>query len=89
MVARFLIEAKTASRMNHPNVVNIYDFGRTPESEGGHLYLVMELLGRSLSGLIEAGERFRRRRASHTSCAKPWRPSVKRTISGSPPRREA
>ena len=40
-VARFYSEARTASRLNHPNSVGIIDFGRT---EDGILYLVMEFL---------------------------------------------
>src|ERR1700733_15191988 len=45
--ARFLNEARTASRLSHPNTVAIYDFGRT---EQGQPYIVMEYLrGRDLS----------------------------------------
>src|ERR1700733_1309728 len=43
VVGRFFTEARASSRLNHPNVVSIYDFGRMPQSEGGHLFLVMEL----------------------------------------------
>lgn len=44
--ARFLREARVAARINHPNVVTIYDAGR----EGDSLYLVMELIeGESLA----------------------------------------
>ena len=39
--ARFIIEARAASRLNHPNSVSIIDFGKT---EDGQLYLVMEFL---------------------------------------------
>jgi serine/threonine protein kinase len=38
-VARFHREAEAASRLNHPNTVHVFDFGRT---KGGSLYLVME-----------------------------------------------
>jgi serine/threonine protein kinase len=45
--ARFLNEARTASRLSHPNSVAIFDFGRT---EQGQPYIVMEYLrGRDLS----------------------------------------
>lgn len=39
VVARFKREAYAASRLDHPNAVQIYDFGRTDE---GLFYLVME-----------------------------------------------
>jgi serine/threonine protein kinase/tetratricopeptide (TPR) repeat protein len=40
-VKRFHDEAQAASRLNHPNVVSVIDFGQT---EDGLLYLVMEFL---------------------------------------------
>ncbi len=43
-VQRFMDEARAVSRMNHPHVVSVFDFGRTPEADGGYLFLVMELL---------------------------------------------
>jgi hypothetical protein len=39
--ARFITEARAASRLNHPNSVAIIDFGKTSD---GQLYLVMEFL---------------------------------------------
>src|SRR6204780_4530708 len=39
--ARFLNEARAASRLSHPNSVAIFDFGRTSD---GHSYIVMEHL---------------------------------------------
>jgi serine/threonine protein kinase len=41
-VPRFIAEARAASRLNHPNVVSIFDFG---VAAGNQTYLVMELLG--------------------------------------------
>lgn len=49
---RFLREAKSAGRLNHPNVVTIYDVGET----GGVAYIAMEYLeGRSLRQALDAG----------------------------------
>lgn len=39
-VERFITEAQVAGRLNHPNVIAIYDIGQ----ESGHYYIVMELL---------------------------------------------
>jgi serine/threonine protein kinase len=48
--ARFITEARAASRLNHPNVVGVIDFGRTGAADGNLLYLVMEFLrGKDLS----------------------------------------
>ena len=41
LVARFFNEAKATNRVDHPGLVQIYDFGRLPD---GTAYLVMELL---------------------------------------------
>jgi serine/threonine-protein kinase len=50
--ARFLNEARAASRLSHPNSVAIYDFGRT---EDKHPYIVMEYLrGRDLRRVADA-----------------------------------
>ena len=42
-VKRFMLEARAASRLSHPNVIAIHDFGGAA-SDGEELYLVMELL---------------------------------------------
>jgi serine/threonine protein kinase len=48
--ARFITEARAASRLNHPHSVAIIDFGKSPD---GLLYLVMEFLrGRDLARVI-------------------------------------
>lgn len=49
-IRRFQQEAKTASRLNHPNVVTLFDYGVT---SSGQPYLVMDYLdGNSLAELI-------------------------------------
>ncbi|HXX67623.1 MAG TPA: protein kinase [Polyangiaceae bacterium] len=48
--ARFITEARAASRLNHPNSVGIIDFGKSAD---GQLYLVMEFLrGRDLARIL-------------------------------------
>ena len=50
-IGRFNREAANASRINHPNVAAIYDFG---ESTDGTLYLAMEYVeGQTLSALLK------------------------------------
>lgn len=50
---RFRQEAQTAARLNHPNLVAVYDF----DEEEGRGYLVMELVpGRSLRDELAAGD---------------------------------
>ena len=51
VVRRFLQEARGASKLNHPNIITLFDFG---QAEDGGLYLMMELLeGRPLSELLK------------------------------------
>ncbi|GEM_PF-1350285 len=51
-IKRFQIEAKVTSRLSHPNIIRLYDFGVTDD---GLLYLVMELLqGRELADEMAA-----------------------------------
>ena len=51
-VKRFHQEGKAASKMNHPHVITVYDFGVTPTS--GQPFIVMDyLLGTDLSQIIK------------------------------------
>ena len=60
-VGRFMQEARAASRLSHPNIISIFDFGQIPE---GELYLVMErLLGRSLEPIMAEEGRLKPERA--------------------------
>ena len=40
-IRRFMREAKAVSKLSHPNIVKVFDFGTT---ESGEMYLVMEHL---------------------------------------------
>ena len=52
--ARFTQEANAVARLNHPNIVQVYDFG----VEGDVAYLVMEFIeGRELRSIIDDDER--------------------------------
>jgi serine/threonine protein kinase len=49
MVRRFRLEAQSVSKLNHPNIVQTFDFGHAD----GALYLVMEFIkGEDLSSLL-------------------------------------
>ncbi|MBK9622452.1 MAG: protein kinase [Candidatus Obscuribacter sp.] len=51
-VQRFLREGKATCRMNHPNIITVYDFGITPQS--GQPFIVMDYLqGLSLADQIK------------------------------------
>jgi serine/threonine protein kinase len=53
VVARFQREAKTAAKLDHPNIIPIHRV----ESEGGLHYFVMKYVtGRSLESMVEAGQ---------------------------------
>src|SRR5437016_11828106 len=51
--ARFLTEARAASRLDHPNIARVYDYGEAPD---GRPFLVMELVtGTTLSQALREG----------------------------------
>ncbi|MGH2597234.1 MAG: Stk1 family PASTA domain-containing Ser/Thr kinase [Actinomycetota bacterium] len=54
-VERFRREAQAAARLNHPNIVGIYDSGADGETQ----FIVMEFIeGRTLADFMSAGGRF-------------------------------
>src|SRR5580692_12069997 len=47
---RFRREARAMAKLNHPNIINVYDFGTTCD---GHLYFAMEYVeGANLADII-------------------------------------
>ncbi|HEX6793303.1 MAG TPA: serine/threonine-protein kinase [Casimicrobiaceae bacterium] len=56
MIARFRREAQAAGRLNHPNIVAIYEF----DEDAGTAFIAMEFVeGRELKDSFAANERFR------------------------------
>jgi serine/threonine-protein kinase len=63
ILARFRREAQAAGRLNHPNIVQIYEYGEEPgpagEAGGGTAFIAMEFVeGRELKDYFDADERF-------------------------------
>lgn len=51
VLRRFTLEALAVSRLRHPNTIQIFDYGQTPQ---GHPYIAMELLeGHTLHDLLK------------------------------------
>src|SRR6267143_1123928 len=62
---RFVREAQAVARLNHPNIVQVYDFGE----EGDTAYLVMELIdGKELKSALTTGRPFDRRECVRIMC---------------------
>jgi len=60
-IQRFRHEAQAAANLNHPNIVNVYDWG----SEGDLYYIVMEFVeGRDLKTIIQSEGRLLPERAA-------------------------
>ncbi len=55
VITRFKREAQAAGRLNHPNIVSVYEYGE----EGEAAYIAMEYVrGRSLKDIFDNNERF-------------------------------
>ena len=62
---RFVREAQAVARLNHPNIVQVYDFGE----ESDIAYLVMEFIrGKELKNFFDANERFDIKEAVRIMC---------------------
>src|SRR4051812_26994276 len=62
---RFVREAQAVARLNHPHIVQVYDFGE----EGDIAYLVMEFIkGKELKTFFDATERFDLKEAVRIMC---------------------
>src|SRR5512134_1109566 len=62
---RFMREAQAVARLNHPHIVQVYDFGE----EGEVAYIVMEFIkGKELKSFFDANERFDIKEAVRIMC---------------------
>ncbi len=62
---RFTREAQAVARLNHPNIVQVHDFGE----EGDIAYIVMEFIkGKELKNFFDANERFEVKEAVRIMC---------------------
>jgi serine/threonine-protein kinase len=63
VVQRFFQEARAVNTIGHENIVEIHDFGQTPE--GDHFYIMEYLDGRTLASVISRERRLEVLRALH------------------------
>ena len=62
---RFMREAQSVARLNHPNIVQVYDFGE----QGDIAYIVMEFIkGKELKSFFDANERFELKESVRIMC---------------------
>ncbi|NJS37134.1 MAG: serine/threonine protein kinase, partial [Brachymonas sp.] len=56
---RFKTEARSAGRLQHPNIVSVYDSDKHVDATGQTAYIVMEFVqGEDLKHFLDAGKRF-------------------------------
>ncbi len=62
---RFMREAQSVARLNHPNIVQVYDFGE----QGDIAYIVMEFIkGKEHKSFFDANERFELKESVRIMC---------------------
>ncbi len=62
---RFMREAQAVARLNHPNIVQVHDFGE----EGDIAYIVMEFIkGKELKDFFDSNQRFEVKEAVRIMC---------------------
>ena len=81
-VDRFRREALSAARLQHPNIVQVFDSGQDPRAE--RHYIVMEYVdGPSAADMLREQQAARRGRDRADSCATPATASTTRTARAS------
>ena len=87
-VARFRREALAAARLQHPNIVQVFDSGEDPESS--RHFIVMEYVdGPSCADLLREQRQLERRRDRAHRARRLPRPRVRAPRRRRPPRRQA
>ena len=87
-VARFRREALSAARLQHPNIVQVFDSGQDPESQ--RHYIVMEYVdGPSCANLLREQKELEYRRHRAGGARRLPRPRLRAPCRRHPPRRQA
>src|SRR4051794_13742731 len=55
LVRRFIDEARAVNRIRHPNIIDIFAFGRLPAPDGREYFVMEYLEGETLAARLERG----------------------------------